>query len=359
MKRRDFLKNSAAAAAAAALPWNGVLANSAWRTFEVTSRIRILWPEGVSRIWLPLPALDTAWQKPIDNWWTGNAARAQRRSDGKYGVAMFCAEWQDTRTDPTIELGSRFMTRDYAVDLSRPGPDRGRLSPAEVAFYTAPTELLPTDGIVRDTARAITRGAKTDLEKARAIYEWTGDNTFRDPKTRGCGLGDIKAMLETGQMGGKCADINAVFVGLCRSAGVPAREIYGVRVAPSKLGYRSLGANTPNISKAQHCRAEFFAQGYGWVPADPGDVRKVALDEPPGNLALDHPLVVAARKRLFGSWEMNWLAFNTGHDIALPDSRGPKLAFLMYPNGETGGERLDQLEPEAFSYAISWREVTG
>ena len=86
-------------------------------------------------------------------------------------------------------------------------------------------------------------------------------------------------------------------------------------------------------------------------------MRKVVLEEPPGQLLLDDPKVWAARKRLFGGWEMNWLAYNMGHDIALPNSRGPKLPYLMYPNGETGGERLDQLEPEAFKYTITAREL--
>ena len=129
-------------------------------------------------------------------------------------------------------------------------------------------------------------------------------------------------------------------------------------MAPSKYGYKSLGAGTANITKAQHCRAEFFASGYGWVAIDPADVRKVVLEEPPGNLAIQDDKVVAARKRLFGSWEMNWLAYNMGHDIALPHSKGPKLPYLMYPNGETGNERLDQLDPDAFKYTISAREIT-
>ena len=63
------------------------------------------------------------------------------------------------------------------------------------------------------------------------------------------------------------------------------------------------------MTRAQHCRAEFFAKGFGWVPVDPADVRKVVLEEPPGNLAVNDEKVVAARKRLFGSWEMNWLAY--------------------------------------------------
>jgi len=83
----------------------------------------------------------------------------------------------------------------------------------------------------------------------------------------------------------------------------------------------------------------------------------VVLEEPPGNLPLNDNMVTAARKRLFGSWEMNWLAYNMGHDIALPNSKGPKLPYLMYPNGETGNERLDQLDPDAFKYSITAREL--
>jgi transglutaminase-like putative cysteine protease len=357
MERRAFLKSSAAIAAAA-LPYQGVFAQNGWRTYEVTTRVEILKPQGITRVWLPLPLIeDTPWQRSHGNQWTGNAARAQILPDGKYGATMLYAEWP-TGVPPIVELTSRFATRDHAVDLSKPRQDAERLSAAERAFFTAPTELIPTDGIVRETATAAVKGARSDVQKARAIYEWVVDNTFRDPKVRGCGWGDIKSMLETRNFGGKCGDLNAMFVGLARSVGVPARDVYGVRVAPSAHGYRSLGVSTDNISKAQHCRAEFFAQGHGWVPVDPADVRKVVLEEPPGQLAIGDPKVVAARKRLFGSWEMNWLAYNMGHDIQLPNSSGPKLPYLMYPNGETGGTRLDQLDPDPFKYTITARPVS-
>jgi transglutaminase-like putative cysteine protease len=358
VKRRDFLKTSATTAVAAALPWRTALAQAEWRTFEIITRADIDRAQGVSRAWLPLPlAEDLDWQRNLGSSWSGNAARAQVMHDGKYGVAMLYAEWPAGQSAPFIEVTSRFATRDRAVDLSRPAFNGARLSAADRAFFTAPTELIPTDGIVKRTAVPIVRGAGSDVTKARAIYEWIVENTFRDPKVRGCGVGDIKAMLETENLGGKCGDLNALFVGMARAVGLPARDVYGIRVASSAHGYRSLGVSSPVISKAQHCRAEFFAQGVGWVPVDPADVRKVVLEEPPGKLAVNDPKVEAARKRLFGSWEMNWLAYNMGHDIALPNSSGPKLGFLMYPNGETGGERLDQLEPDAFRYTITTREL--
>ncbi len=354
MKRREFL----GAAVVAALPWRRLQAEPAWRTFEVTTRAEILKPQDVSRAWLPLPLrTDTDWQRSLGNTWSGNAVRMKEVKVGKYGVPMLQAEWAKGEAAPYIEMKSKFSTRDRAADLSR--KDAPKLSPAEVALYTSPTEMIPCDGLIRETAlMRVAQGANTDLEKGRAVYDWIVKHTLRDPKTKGCGTGNIKAMLESGNFGGKCADLNGLFVGFCRSLGVPARDVYGIRVASSALGYKSLGPSTPVISKGQHCRAEFFAEGIGWIPVDPADVRKVILEEPPGQLTLEDPKVEAMRKRLFGSWEMNWLAYNMGHDIELPDaSKSPKLPFLMYPNGETGGERLDQLEPDSFKYTITSREA--
>jgi transglutaminase-like putative cysteine protease len=358
MDRRAFLKSSVAAALAPSLVPGMASAAADWRSFETVTRVEILQPWGVSRAWVPLPlTADTPWHKTVGSTWSGNAGRAQLMRDGKYGVGMLYAEWPDGQASPVVEVTSRFMTRDRAVDLSRPDAGAETLPVADRAFYIAATDLIPTDGIVKKRALEITRGARTDVEKARAIYEWIVDNTFRDPKTRGCGWGDIKAMLESGHLGGKCGDLNALFVGLARSVGVPARDVYGVRVAPSEYGYKSLGVGTPNVTRAQHCRAEFFAQGFGWVPVDPGDVRKVVLEEPPGNLPMKDARVEAARKRLFGGWEMNWLAYNMGHDLKLPNSSGPKLPYLMYINAQVGKEMLDQLDPDSIKYTITAREL--
>ena len=225
-------------------------------------------------------------------------------------------------------------------------------------YFLRPTKLLPTDGIVETTAEEITAGRKTDLEKARVIYEWIVENTFRNPKTRGCGTGDIRYMLESKDLGGKCADLNALYVGLARAAGLPARDVYGIRVAKSELGYKSLGPSTPNITKAQHCRAEVYLREYGWVPVDPADVRKVVLEEPPGNRALDDYLVKSARSRLFGAWEMNWMAYNFAHDVTLPGSKGGPIGFLMYPQAETAEGRLDCLDPDNFRYEIQAQETS-
>jgi transglutaminase-like putative cysteine protease len=164
-------------------------------------------------------------------------------------------------------------------------------------------------------------------------------------------------MLESKDLGGKCADLNALYVGLARAAGLPARDVYGIRVARSELGYKSLGTSSDVISKAQHCRAEVYLAGFGWTPVDPADVRKVMLEEPPGNLAITDGKVTAARARLFGSWEMNWMAYNSAHDLTLPGASGKPLPFLMYPQAETNGARVDSLDPDGFRYKITSKEL--
>ena len=119
---------------------------------------------------------------------------------------------------PVLTLTSRMQTKNYRGRAS--APERPKADHAELVHCLQPNKLLPTDGIVKETADQITKGANTDVDKARAIYEWIVENTFRDPKTRGCGFGDIRFMLESKDLGGKCADLNALYVGLARAAGL-------------------------------------------------------------------------------------------------------------------------------------------
>jgi transglutaminase-like putative cysteine protease len=301
---------------------------------------------------------ETDYFKRLGDTWKGNATSSKLHRDERYDAGLVYAEWTAAEQAPMLEVVSRFSTRDRAVDLSKPPAGPSREDAALLKKYLQATDLIPTDGVVLETARGIVKGETTEVGKAKAIYEWIVDNTFRDPKTKGCGLGDIRTMLETRYLGGKCADLNALYVGLARSVGLPARDVYGVRVADS-AELRSLG-KSGDISKAQHCRAEVYLTGYGWVPVDPADVRKVVLEEKPGGpIPLTDPQVVKARAKLFGAWEMNWLAYNYAHDVKLPGSDGKPIPFLMYPQAETANERKDSLDPTTFKYTITSREITG
>src|SRR5690606_37072792 len=365
--RRDLLKYGASGAATVVVPasvWaqagSGAIfapVPGAWRTYEITTRVEILNPQGEAQAWLPIPSFEgEGWIKPGETTFQTKGGKAAIVQDAKSGARLLHVAWSADEPQPEVTAVSRFSARDLKIDPNKPNAS-AKLSPEQRKHYTASTSTLRLAGIVSETSTKITAGAKSDLDKAKRIYDWIVDKTTRNPKTRGCGTGDIESKLKSGNLTGKCADLNALYVGLARASGLPARDIYGVRVAPSAFGYKSLGAGTANITKAQHCRADVFIDGVGWVPVDPADVRKVILEEPPGSRAVDDPKVKAARAALFGSWETNWLAYNDAYDVALPGSKGPPVSFLMYPQAETARGRLDELDPDSFKYTITTRQV--
>jgi len=365
MNRRDFLKQGLTVSAGVALgglPRFAGLARAddptKWRTFEVTTTIEVKDPLGAVRTWAPVPLTTaTDYFKREPDSWTGNFKNARVVQYDKYGTGIAFADWTPGEKAPVFEVKSRFMTRDRQIDFAAKTSSAKKENPAVLNYFRQPSKLIRTDGIVATTSKGIVAGLKTDVDKARAIYEWIVDNTFRDAKVKGCGIGDISTMLESGYLGGKCADLNALYVGLARAAGLPARDVYGVRVAASSE-FKSLG-RADDITGAQHCRAEVYLNAFGWVPVDPADVRKVVLEEnlPGDPVPLDDAKVKRARAKLFGAWEMNWLPYNYGHDIKLPNSKLPEIGFFMYPQLETANGRRDSLDPGNFKYTIKSKEV--
>ncbi|MDM0003094.1 transglutaminase-like domain-containing protein [Variovorax sp. J22P240] len=372
MQRRHFLQISAATpllgTLGAALPSVASAAqrpaDDGWRAYDVATRIDLSERTTQGRVWVPLPARQlvgsggAAYQRLLETRFDAPGASLAKVVRGPADAQMLMVEWTDATVPQQVTLVNRVALRDRATDL---GAEARAInaSAAELRPWLRATPLKPTDGIVGDTARKITAdaGARTDMEKAKAIYDWIVAHCHREGSVRGCGTGDVKFVLTSGNLGGKCADLNGLFVALARASGVPARDVYGVRVDDSAHGYKSMG-KSGDISKAQHCRAEFYAQGYGWVPVDPADVRKVMLEETKEGLAATDVRVRAANAMLFGAWEMNWMGYNHADDMRLPGARqqGP-IGFLMYPNGETAQGRLDSLDPATFRYSIGSTRV--
>ena len=243
-----------------------------WRTFEVTTRVDLTPSKGPSRAWLPLPSLQTPWQQSLTHGFTSNG-RAQIKTDGQEGAKMLFVQFDANASNPFVEVTSRVKTQNRQTKWNEVSSNSGAFVKEDAStlhHFTRATRWLPTDGIVKKTALQVTQGAKTDVEKVRALYDWVVSNTYREPKVRGCGEGDIKTMLETGNLGGKCADINAVLVGLCRSVGIAARDVYGLRLVPSAFSYKELSGNPSNLKGSQHCRSEVYLESKGWVAMDPG-----------------------------------------------------------------------------------------
>jgi transglutaminase-like putative cysteine protease len=138
-----------------------------------------------------------------------------------------------------------------------------------------------------------------------------------------------------------------LFVALARAIGLPARPVFGLRCDYSKL-FPSLGA-MGELNRAFHCRAEFYAPGYDWIPVNPADLRLAVIEE---KLAPDDSRLAVLKKLQFGFWEMNWIALNTALEVKPFDSHGSVVPFLATPYVESGDLAIDTGDTEQFAVSI-------
>ena len=279
-----------------------------------------------------------------------------RAGVGKYGEQGVVGE-----DDDYFELSFDIEISERNTDFSKVSfNENERLSP-EIEEFLKPSKLIPVEGAAKQKSDEIAGSLKGDLEKARAIYEWVAKNMSRDNSVIACGSGDAATILSSGKLSGKCADINSVFVALCRATGIPARAIYGIRTgaaqkfSPEMGVMGALSGGALEISGAQHCRAEFYLKGHGWIPVDPADVTKVRLGE---NLSEDDSRLARVREYLFGNWEPCWLGFNYAREIVLnPRPAHVPIEIFSHPYCEVGGTPKDPYSPKNFIYEYFSREI--
>lgn len=331
-----------------------------WRTYEISSQISLQKVRGRARVWLPLAQYkDSAWQRSLGHRWDGNFETAGIYRDPTAEMEVFVAEWKEG-VSPQLRMVSQVATQDRHFDITRRGVAAERTAVLRSC-------LQPLNGVSEEALRHLAERAvgriKDPVAQGKAIYDWVVENTVRDPFGNGCGTGNVAAMIEGGHFSGRSADIALLFVGLCRSIGMPARPVFGTRIDGSRL-FSSLG-RSGELAQAQHCRAEFYAPGYGWIPVDPSDVRTAIAEE---HLSPTDPKLAVLRKLLFGFWEMNWIGFNAAQDVSLRDAfgdtplprgAGASLPFLVHPYAETADGRFSSLDRERFGYSVSARRVDG
>lgn len=272
---------------------------------------------------------------------SGDYAESAVYSDQKYSTPILYARWDKGAASRKLTLTFHAVRQEV---VRRDFPTReAAWDPADYAMYLAPTSLGPIDGQVKILADQITKGKTTILDKSKAIYDWICDNMYRDPATHGCGSGNVCLLLN--KPGGKCTDIHSVFVALCRAAGIPAREVFGIRQGKK---------TEQDISTWQHCWAEFYLPGYDWVPVDPADVRKMMLKE---KLELSDTKTTHYREYFWGAWDQYRVKLAMGRDLALnPPQHGKPINTFGYPYAQIGTETLDWLDPQTFKYTFTFRQ---
>jgi len=313
------------------------------RRAEVTINVNLQAKAESKRVslWIPYPVSDEN-QTIEDVNITGNFSKSGIYREGRYGNMALYAEWNGALKERVLTYSFK-VKRNEAVKADFPERELS-FSKEEFKGYLKATRLGPTDGKVKYLAAQITKGKSSNLAKARAVYDWIVNNMHRDPDVKGCGFGEVEKLIVS--LGGKCGDISSVFVALSRSAGVPAREIFGIRMPKGKTG---------DMTKNQHCWAEFYVPGYGWVPVDPSDVRKAMLEKKTDNLNDVKSLV----EYFFGAVDESRIAYQSGRDLILnPAQKDGKLNYFMYPYAEVDGKALNEdLFGFNLGYKISFKEL--
>ncbi|MEF9476310.1 MAG: transglutaminase-like domain-containing protein, partial [Candidatus Mariimomonas ferrooxydans] len=122
----------------------------------------------------------------------GNFSSSVIYHEPKSGAIYLFSEWQSVSGKRSLELSFKVKAEERMVkdlkDTNAPIPD-------EIKKYLKPNWWVPTNGEIKEIANKITKDKKRILEKSRAIYDWVVENTHRDPRVKGCGLGIVEQML--------------------------------------------------------------------------------------------------------------------------------------------------------------------
>ena len=154
------------------------------------------------------------------------------------------------------------------------------------ATFTAADELVASDArTVIELAASLVRGERNAWLRARALYDWV-QRQVQLGAGRG---GDAEATLA--ERSGDSLDMAIAYVALLRAANVPSRPVAGYLV------------RDPQTVVAHHW-AEFFLQGFGWVPVD------LVLGGGTDLIPLDPELDAASY--YFGNLDNRHLAFSKG-----------------------------------------------
>jgi len=284
--------------------------------FKYTAQLAGI-PTGADRVeaWLPIPVSD---EHQDITALTVEAGAPVALARDAHGNQMLYAHIDDPAAEAVeIRFTARVTRREHAGTPAR-------LSDRERREYLRAERLVPITGVIRRLAQEHTAGKTTDLEKARAIYDYVTNAMTYDKTGDGWGRGD--ALYACDALKGNCTDFHSLIIGMARAAGIPARFAMGFPL-PSQRGEGEI--------PGYHCWAELYIEGRAWLPVDSSEASK-------------RP---ALRDYFFGRLDENRVQLTTGRDLVLePKQAGAPLNYFVYPYVEVDGTPLATVTRQ-FGYA--------
>jgi len=267
------------------------------------------------KIWIPFPA-EKSYQI-IEDEIEGSKWLSSTTYDRKYRNKILYYTIKNPK-DSSIKVSMRYKIKRYEYS-HKPAAyvQQEALSDVELNNYLLPSRLVTISPQVKELASGITQGKDTTIDKARAIYDYVFKNVSYDKTIPGWGWGDTErvCLLKSGN----CTDFHSLFISLARASGIPAKFVMGVLLPKKNKG--SL--------KSYHCWAEFYAEGFGWIPIDISEAWK---DK-------------SKYEYHFGTIDENRVEFTQGRDIVLePPQKNTPLNYFIYPYVEIDGKVFENVD---------------
>jgi transglutaminase-like putative cysteine protease len=282
-------------------------------SFDLSYVVRVEPPAGSRkvRVWIPLPSSDQyQWISQLQ---LKGPMKVEFRKEPKYGdrYAYFDVDSDRVKTGFEIRVAFHVVRYERRSALAS-ASDSTRPLPKEVAPFLQSDGFVPVDGVIASLSREQTDGVTGPLQKARKIYDYVISAVNRDPVGAGSGRGDALWAAESHH--GDCTDLQSLFIGMARAAGIPARLAVGFSLPEGQK---------QGTIPGDHSWAEFYVVGVGWIPVD---VWQASQD--PGR-----------RDDFFGALDAHRVMISMGRDLALtPAPQVGRLNYIAYPYLEADGK---------------------
>ena len=280
--------------------------------FEYRVRIKEAAQAPIS-IWIPYPAESEA-QKVLD-------ARVEAPlpwkvvTGKKYGNRMVYLSGKGPLEGEIIlrYLVERSPFKGIPRDAAVPG------TPLDPGLYLSADRMIPLKGKIRELSREQAKGHSGAGDIARAFYDYILKTMTYKKEGTGWGKGD--AIWACDSHYGNCTDFHSLFIGMARSARIPARFL---------IGFPIPAGEDEGTVPGYHCWAEFFDPERGWVGLDASEAWKSGRHD-----------------RYFGALPNDRIEFTVGRDLVLePPQKGGPLNYFIYPYVEVGGRESKDFSTE-------------
>lgn len=284
------------------------------------------------RVWFPAAHSDPYQEVRVLSA-TGDLSLKKTR-ESRFGNEIYYAESSKAKAgDLHFEVVYDVIRHEHlTLGLVRPRLEDATLSKKESEQYLAADKLVPITGLPAELAVKVTSGKTSQLEKARAIYDYVFETLRYDKTGTGWGHGDVLWACDSKR--GNCTDFHSLFIAMARSQGIPARFEIGFPLPPDKASAEIAG---------YHCWAEFFNPQNGWIPVDISEAWK-------------HPV---KKDYFFGAHDADRMQFSMGRDLKLnPSQQGDPLNYFIYPYVEVAGKAYPNVS-NAFTFADANQSLGG